>query len=68
MVRLAESSWDLWKPILATNGAEIGRSLDLYIRNLRRVRQKMANPDRLGPLFETAACCSKLLRKSALAK
>ena len=68
MVRLAESSWDLWKPILATNGAEIGRSLDLHIRNLKRVRQKMANPDRLGPLFETAACFCKLLRKSAFAK
>ncbi len=38
MTRLALSSYDLWRDILATNQHEVGAALDLYIAKLQKLR------------------------------
>ncbi len=49
--RLAMSSFDLWRDILATNGAEIGAALDAYIEELRALRGDFEGRFRKGSEF-----------------
>jgi prephenate dehydrogenase len=41
MTRLALSSYDLWRDILATNSEHIDRALSLYIQKLEHVRENL---------------------------
>ena len=41
MTRLALSSYDLWRDILATNTDHIDRSLALYIQMLEHMRENL---------------------------
>lgn len=58
--RLAGSSYDIWKDILATNGHNIQRALDQFIRRLESIRRDLHSP-RLGRQFEAAAALRKKL-------
>lgn len=58
--RLAESSYEIWKDILATNGANIDRAIEHYIRRLESIRRDLHSP-RLGRQFEAAAALRKKL-------
>jgi prephenate dehydrogenase len=41
MTRLAASSYDLWRDIVATNTEHIDRSLALYIQKLEHMRENL---------------------------
>ncbi|HJQ31840.1 MAG TPA: prephenate dehydrogenase/arogenate dehydrogenase family protein [Pyrinomonadaceae bacterium] len=41
MTRLAESSWAVWRDILATNSAEVADALDVFINRLSAVRDEL---------------------------
>lgn len=58
--RLAESSFEIWKDILATNGENIDRALEKFIRRLESIRRDLHSP-RLGRQFEAAAALRKNL-------
>jgi prephenate dehydrogenase len=58
--RLAESSFEIWKDILATNGENIDRALEQFIRRLESIRRDLHSP-RLGRQFEAAAALRKNL-------
>jgi prephenate dehydrogenase len=61
MTRLAHSSYDIWRDILATNGPLIERALDAYISELRELRARLRGPD-MGKQFETGADFAARLR------
>ena len=44
MTRLALSSYELWRDILATNVEHIDRALALYIQKLEHVRENLRSP------------------------
>lgn len=54
--RLAMSSFDLWRDIIATNEAEIGVALDAYIEKLTRLKKDFAGE------FERAGEFARFLR------
>jgi prephenate dehydrogenase len=54
MTRLAMSSYDLWRDILATNEAAIGVALDAYIEKLQRLRADYEEAFGKGAEFATA--------------
>lgn len=58
--RLAESSYEIWKDILATNGANIDRAIESYIRRLESIRRDL-HTARLERQFEAAAALRKKL-------
>ena len=60
--RLAMSSYDIWRDILATNTLGIEQALDAYISELRSLRGRIAD-DRLREEFETAAGFAARLRQ-----
>ena len=41
MTRLAESSWSMWRDVLATNPTEIGTALDLIVEKLSSARDEL---------------------------
>ena len=59
MTRLAESPYDVWKDIFATNEPAIIAALDRYIEKLTELRNELPGP-RLAGEFEAA---QKLRRK-----
>ena len=63
MTRLALSSFDIWRDILATNRPEIERALDAYIAELQDVRSRVAE-NRLSEEFEAGAQFAALLRRT----
>jgi prephenate dehydrogenase len=57
MTRLAMSSYDLWRDILATNREAVSAALDAYIAKLQTLRNDYETE------FENAAAFAKALRK-----
>lgn len=53
MLRLAGSSYEIWKDILATNGAEIDAALAGFLTELERLRASLGS-ERAGVAFQTA--------------
>ncbi len=53
MTRLAESPYEIWKDILATNTSNVEQALTAYIDKLERFREKL-NRDGLAKEFEAA--------------
>ena len=53
MTRLAESPYEVWKDILATNSANITQALDRYIEKLTELRNELPGP-RISEEFEAA--------------
>ena len=62
MTRLALSSYDLWRDILATNSEHIGRALAIYIQELEYVRENLRTRQ-LQKEFERGAELALRLRK-----
>jgi prephenate dehydrogenase len=60
--RLALSSYDLWRDIIATNAAAIDQALSAYIQKLDHIRQNLKTRD-LQKEFEQAASLAARLRK-----
>lgn len=65
MTRLALSSYDLWRDILATNSEHIERALALYIQELEHVRENLRTRQ-LQQEFERGAALAKQLRPRSL--
>ncbi len=63
MTRLALSSFDIWKDILATNRPEIEMALDAYIAELRELRARVAGLE-LDREFEAGARFAARLRRA----
>jgi prephenate dehydrogenase len=63
MTRLALSSYDLWRDILATNSEQIDRVLELYIQKLEYVRENLRTRQ-LQEEFARAADLAARLRRS----
>jgi prephenate dehydrogenase len=60
--RLALSSFELWRDILATNGAAIEEALNAYIRKLEHLRDHLRTRE-IQSEFEIAAALAATLRK-----
>ncbi len=63
MTRLALSSYDLWRDILATNSEPIDRALAAYIQKLEHLRENLRTRQ-LQEEFERGAELAGRLRKS----
>jgi prephenate dehydrogenase len=61
MTRLALSSYDLWRDILATNSQAVDRALSLYIQELEHIRENLRNR-RLEEEFQRGAETAARLR------
>jgi prephenate dehydrogenase len=64
MTRLAMSSYDLWRDILATNSEHIERALGVYIQKLEHLRENLRTRQ-LQEEFERGARVAKGLRGPA---
>jgi prephenate dehydrogenase len=64
MTRLAQSSYDLWRDILATNSGHIDRALAAYIQKLEHVRENLRTRQ-LQEEFERGAALARTLRRGA---
>jgi prephenate dehydrogenase len=53
--RLASSPADIWRDVAATNADELGPALDALIAVLEQLRGDLAEGDRLGEVFGSAA-------------
>jgi prephenate dehydrogenase len=62
MTRLALSSYDLWRDILATNSDHIDRALSVYIQELEHIRENLRTRQ-LQREFERGAGMAGRLRK-----
>jgi prephenate dehydrogenase len=62
MTRLALSSYDLWRDILATNSEHIDRALGIYIQELEHIRENLRTRQ-LQEEFERGAALAKRLRR-----
>lgn len=63
MTRLAGSSYDLWRDILATNSEHIERALADYIQKLEHMRENLRTRQ-LQTEFEQGAALSERLRRT----
>ena len=63
MTRLALSSYDLWRDILATNAEDIDRALAAYIQELEHVRENLRTRQ-LQEEFERGARLAEKLRRA----
>ena len=63
MTRLALSSYDLWRDILATNAPQIERALGAYIQQLEHMRENLRTRQ-LQKEFERAAGVAARLRRT----
>ena len=61
MTRLARSSYDLWRDILATNSEHIDQALGEYVQELEHIRENLRTRQ-LQEEFERGARMSKRLR------
>ena len=61
MTRLARSSYDLWRDILATNSEHIDKALGEYVQELEHIRENLRTRQ-LQEEFERGARVSKRLR------
>jgi prephenate dehydrogenase len=62
MTRLALSSYDLWRDILATNSGAIDRALEAYIQKLEHLRENLRTRQ-LQEEFASGAGLARRLRK-----
>lgn len=62
MTRLALSSYDLWRDILATNSEHIDRALGRYIQELEHIRENLRTRQ-LQAEFQRAAALATCLRE-----
>ena len=62
MTRLAFSSYDLWRDILATNSEHIDRALAVYIQELEHIRENLRTRQ-LQEEFERGAALARRLRR-----
>jgi prephenate dehydrogenase len=62
MTRLAMSSFDLWRDILATNSDHIERALGVYIQKLEHIRENLRTRQ-VQEEFERAAGLARRLRE-----
>lgn len=62
MTRLALSSYDLWRDILATNSEHIERALAIYIQELEHIRENLRTRQ-LQQEFERGAALARTLRR-----
>jgi prephenate dehydrogenase len=60
MTRLALSSYDLWRDILATNTGHIERALGLYIQKLEHLRENLRTRQLQEEFARGAAIAAKL--------
>jgi len=63
MTRLALSSYELWRDILATNAEAIERALSLYIQELEHIRENLRTRQ-LQEEFERGARLAEKLRRA----
>ena len=63
MTRLALSSYDLWRDILATNTEHIDRALAVYIQELEHMRENLRTRQ-LQEEFERGAAMAGRLRRT----
>jgi prephenate dehydrogenase len=63
MTRLAASSYDLWRDILATNSDHIDRALASYIQELEHIRENLRTRE-LQQEFERGAALAARLRRT----
>jgi len=63
MTRLAASSYDLWRDILATNSGHIDRALADYIQKLEHIRENLRSRQ-LQEEFELGAALAARLRQT----
>ena len=63
MTRLALSSYDLWRDILATNTGHIERALAAYIQKLEHMRENLAHAA-IQEEFERGAELADRLRRT----
>jgi prephenate dehydrogenase len=61
MTRLAMSSYDLWRDILATNSEHIDKAIGAYVQELEHIRENLRTRQ-LQEEFERAAGLAKKLR------
>jgi prephenate dehydrogenase len=61
MSRLAMSAWEIWADIVETNSGEIGGALDMYMKALEEVRERLRTGNLRDP-FEIGAIFAKSLR------
>jgi prephenate dehydrogenase len=61
MTRLALSSYDLWRDILATNSDHIDKALGQYIQELEHIRENLRTRQ-LQEEFDRAARLAKKVR------
>jgi prephenate dehydrogenase len=55
MTRIASSSFDMWNDIISANHKEIGKALQLYIRQLKKIASAVASsPSHIGKDFQTS--------------
>jgi prephenate dehydrogenase len=64
MTRLAGSSYDLWRDILATNAGHIDRALASYIQELEHIRENLRTRQ-LQQEFERGAALASRLRRTS---
>jgi prephenate dehydrogenase len=62
MTRLALSSYELWRDILATNSEHIDRALELYIQKLEDIRENLRTRQ-LQKEFENGSELAARLRR-----
>ena len=62
MTRLAMSSYDLWRDILATNAGHIDRALAAYIQELEHIRENLRTRQ-LQEEFERGSRLAAMIRK-----
>jgi prephenate dehydrogenase len=63
MTRLALSSYDLWRDILATNADRIDKALSTYIQELEHIRENLRTRELHEEFTRAAAFAGKLRRK-----
>ncbi|MDA0205033.1 MAG: prephenate dehydrogenase/arogenate dehydrogenase family protein [Acidobacteria bacterium] len=62
MTRLAESPYEIWEGIIAANGGEIRRALDVFIDELDSVRSALGTPE-MEDAFRQAGEAARKIRK-----
>jgi prephenate dehydrogenase len=62
MTRLALSSYDLWRDILATNSDQIDRALELYIQELEHIRENLRTRQLQEEFAHAAELAARLRR------
>ncbi len=64
MSRLAESPYEMWEGIIAANGGEIRRALELFQAELERIRAALGTPE-MEATFTEARDAARNIRKGS---